>query len=614
MSDMRALELLAPAKNLEFGMEAINHGADAVYIGGPSFGARAAAGNSVADIAKLAEHAHRYHAQVFVALNTILRNDELAAAERLTHELYDAGVDALIVQDLGLLQLDLPPLALHASTQLDNRTPEKVKFLQDVGFSRVVLARELSLEQIRAVTTATDVEIEFFIHGALCVSYSGQCYISHAITGRSANRGACAQLCRVPCTLETKAGQQLAVDQHLLSLKDMNQTSHLAELAAAGVHSFKIEGRLKDLSYVKNVTAWYRQQLDALIEERSDWHKTSLGRCDYTFTPTPEKTFNRGSTDYFLQGRSADITSFDSPKFVGKAIGQVTRLGDRWLELSGTEPMHNGDGLCFFNARRELVGWRINKVEGSRLFFNEKIHPITAGTPVFRNRDQEFEKLLEKPSATRWMPVQIRCEELPEGFCVAMTDEHGCSVAQIFPLEKQPAEQAERMQATIQTQLAKLGNTPYRATDVSVSWQSPCFIPQSVLNQWRRSLVEAMPAAQLAAYQRPQRRESAMIATFPVSTLDYRGNVYNDAARAFYLSHGVTDIASAYELNEQAGEVPLMTTKHCLRYSFNQCPKEHGPGFKPDSLVLKMGKETFRLKFDCKRCEMQVLGQLKSGR
>lgn len=614
MSDKRALELLAPAKNLEFGMEAINHGADAIYIGGPSFGARAAAGNSVADIAKLAEHAHRYHAQVFVALNTILRNDELAAAERLTHELYDAGVDALIVQDLGLLQLNLPPLALHASTQLDNRTPEKVKFLQDVGFSRVVLARELSLEQIQAVTAATDVEIEFFIHGALCVSYSGQCYISHAITGRSANRGECAQLCRVPCTLETKAGQQLAVDQHLLSLKDMNQTHHLAELAAAGVHSFKIEGRLKDLSYVKNVTAWYRQQLDAIIEDRSDWHKTSLGRCDYTFTPTPEKTFNRGSTDYFLQGRSADITSFDSPKFVGKAIGKVARLGDRWLELSGTEPLHNGDGLCFFNARRELVGWRINKVEGNRLFFNEKIHSIVIGTPVFRNRDQEFEKLLEKTSATRWMPVRIRCEEQADGFRVSMTDEQGGSVSQVFPLEKQPAEQAERMRVTIQTQLAKLGNTPYRATDVVVEWQSPCFIPQSVLNQWRRSLVEAMPAAQLAVYQRPQRRESAMIATFPVSKLDYRGNVYNDAARAFYLSHGVTEIASAYELNEQVDEVSLMTTKHCLRYSFNQCPKEHGPGFKPEPLVLKMGKETFRLKFDCKRCEMQVLGQLKSGR
>lgn len=611
MSNMRTLELLAPAKNLEFGMEAINHGADAVYIGGPSFGARAAAGNSVSDIARLAEHAHRYHAQVFVALNTILRNEELAAAERLTHELYDAGVDALIVQDLGLLQLDLPPLALHASTQLDNRSPEKVKFLQDVGFSRVVLARELSLEQIQAITSTTDVEIEFFIHGALCVSYSGQCYISHAITGRSANRGECAQLCRVPCTLETKAGQTLAANQHLLSLKDMNQTHNLREMAEAGVHSFKIEGRLKDLSYVKNVTAWYRRQLDELMESDKVWRSTSLGHCDYTFTPSPDKTFNRGATDYFLKGRKADISSFDSPKFVGKSIGKVSRLGDRWLEIQSSEPLHNGDGICFYNARRELIGWRINKVENNRLFFNEKIHSITVGTPLFRNRDQEFEKLLEKPSATRWMPVNIHCLETDTGFSLTMTDQQGNQAHAEFPLEKQPAEQAERMLDTIRKQLAKLGNTDYRAMQVNVDWQSPCFIPQSLLNQWRRELVDAMQSVQKEGYRRPLRRPSSLIATFPEQKLDYRGNVYNDAARDFYLAHGVTEVASAYELNEQPGEVSLMTTRHCLRYSFNQCPKERGPGFKPDPLVLKMGKETFRLKFDCKRCEMHVMGSLK---
>ncbi|MGL5770164.1 MAG: peptidase U32 family protein, partial [Plesiomonas shigelloides] len=350
------LELLAPAKNLAFGIEAIKHGADAVYIGGPAFGARAAAGNSVADIEQLAAFAHRYGAQVFVALNTILKDSELAQAEVLAHQIWNAGADALIVQDLGLLQCDLPPIALHASTQLDNRTPEKVRFLQDVGFSQVVLARELSLEQIRAVSEQTSVQLEFFIHGALCVAYSGQCYISHALTGRSANRGECAQICRVPCSLKTREGETLVQDQHLLSLKDMNQTANLRAMIDAGIRSFKIEGRLKDLSYIKNVTAWYRQHLDAILEERPELSRSSAGRSQYSFVPNPDKTFNRGSTDYFLLGRQPTITSFRTPKYIGEEVGKVTRVGPNWFEVSGETEFNNGDGLCYFNARQVVNG------------------------------------------------------------------------------------------------------------------------------------------------------------------------------------------------------------------------------------------------------------------
>lgn len=615
MNYRHKLELLAPAKNLEFGIEAINHGADAVYIGGPTFGARAAAGNSVADIEKLAAHAHRYDAKVLVAFNTILRDDELDTAQRLTHQLYDAGVDALIVQDLGLLRLDLPPIALHASTQLDNRTPEKVRFLQDVGFSRVVLARELSLEQIGAIAQQTDVELEFFIHGALCVSYSGQCYISHAVTGRSANRGECAQLCRVPCTLETREGAAIAKDQHLLSLKDMNQTVNLQALAEAGISSFKIEGRLKDLSYVKNVTAWYRQKLDAIIEGQPQWQRASVGKSRYTFTPKPEKSFNRGSTDYFLHGRQIPITSFLTPKYAGEPIGKISRLGDKWLEVQSQELFHNGDGFSYFNQKNELVGLRANRAEGNRLFLAEPIRGLKVGTLLYRNHDQEFEKLLEKKSAERQLIVKLKLSETPDGFALQIIDEQRISAQAVLNQVKEIASNPERALTTIKDQLAKLGNTIFTADTVELELSQPWFIPVSSLNALRRDVVERLEQARSAAYRRPASSEQrSPLAVFPQPKLNYLGNVYNAQAAAFYQDHGVSEIAPAYECNQQPDEVSLMITKHCLRYSFNQCPKEREPGFKPDHLVLKMGKEAFRLKFDCKRCEMHVLGKLKQSR
>ncbi|QWK93432.1 U32 family peptidase [Plesiomonas shigelloides] len=605
------LELLAPAKNLAFGIEAIKHGADAVYIGGPAFGARAAAGNSVADIEQLAAFAHRYGAQVFVALNTILKDSELAQAEVLAHQIWNAGADALIVQDLGLLQCDLPPIALHASTQLDNRTPEKVRFLQDVGFSQVVLARELSLEQIRAVSEQTSVQLEFFIHGALCVAYSGQCYISHALTGRSANRGECAQICRVPCSLKTREGETLVQDQHLLSLKDMNQTANLRAMIDAGVRSFKIEGRLKDLSYIKNVTAWYRQHLDEILEERPELSRSSAGRSQYSFVPNPDKTFNRGSTDYFLLGRQPTITSFRTPKYIGEEVGKVTRVGPNWFEVSGETEFNNGDGLCYFNARQVVNGLRVNRADGRRLFTAEPVRGLTVNTVLYRNRDQVFDSTLEKESATRQIGVTQHFSETTEGFLLQMTDEQGFSVSIPLVAEKSPANNPERAFQSIREQLAKLGNTLFYSQHIDVTLEQAWFIPVSALNALRRQAVEALEAARINGYQRPLRHQAVGNPAFPQENLSYLGNVYNHAAENFYRMHGVDDIAPAYELNQEADEVSLMITKHCLRYTQNMCPKEV-KGLKPDPLVLEMGNDIFRLKFDCKRCEMHVLGKLKS--
>lgn len=605
------LELLAPAKNLAFGIEAIKHGADAVYIGGPAFGARAAAGNSVADIEQLVAFAHRYGAQVFVALNTILKDSELAQAEVLAHQIWNAGADALIVQDLGLLQCDLPPIALHASTQLDNRTPEKVRFLQDVGFSQVVLARELSLEQIRAVSEQTSVQLEFFIHGALCVAYSGQCYISHALTGRSANRGECAQICRVPCSLKTREGETLVQDQHLLSLKDMNQTANLRAMIDAGIRSFKIEGRLKDLSYIKNVTAWYRQHLDEILEERPELSRSSAGRSQYSFVPNPDKTFNRGSTDYFLLGRQPTITSFRTPKYIGEEVGKVTRVGPNWFEVSGETEFNNGDGLCYFNARQVVNGLRVNRADGRRLFTAEPVRGLTVNTVLYRNRDQVFDGTLEKESATRQIGVTQHFSETADGFLLQMTDEQGFSVSIPLVAEKSPANNPERAFQSIREQLAKLGNTLFYSQHIDVTLEQAWFIPVSALNALRRQAVEALEAARINGYQRPLRHQAVGNPAFPQENLSYLGNVYNQAAENFYRMHGVDDIAPAYELNQEADEVSLMITKHCLRYTQNMCPKEV-KGLKPDPLVLEMGNDIFRLKFDCKRCEMHVLGNLKS--
>lgn len=607
------LELLAPAKNADFGIEAIKHGADAVYIGGPAFGARYGAGNTIEDIARLCEFAHRFRVRVFVALNTILRDDELEEARQLAWKIYEAGADALIIQDMGLLELELPPIQLHASTQTDNRNPAKVKFLEDAGFSQVVLAREMTIKEVEKVAAETTLALEYFVHGALCVAYSGQCFISHAHTGRSANRGECSQACRLPYTLIDDKGKTITENQHLLSMKDNNQTQNMLELARAGVSSFKIEGRLKDLSYVKNITAHYRQLLDEIIAENPEFTRASSGTSTFTFEPQPEKTFNRGYTDYFANERQDDIGAFDSPAFVGELIGEVVEIGDGWFTVNAEKPFNNGDGICFYDAHGDVVGVRINRAEGMKLFPVEIPAELTEGTTLFRNRDQEFERALEKDSAERRVAVQPVFAETENGFSLTLTDEDGVSVAVDLVHGKEIAQNAERATNTLKDSLAKFGNTMFTAQPVELKLSQPWFLPVGALNALRREATEKLEAERIATHPRPPRAApAANPVPYPQDELTYLGNVFNAKARHFYEKHGVSLIADAYEANQEKGMVSLMITRHCLRYSFNLCPKEV-KHLKPDPMTLVNGSEKLILKFDCKACEMHVIGKMKKG-
>jgi 23S rRNA 5-hydroxycytidine C2501 synthase len=617
------LELLSPAKNADFGIEAINHGADAVYIGGPAFGARAKAPNTVQDIARLVQHAHKFHAEVFVALNTIFHDNELEGVHQLVHQLYDAGVDALIVQDMGLLELDLPPIQLHASTQTDIRTVQKAQFLDQVGFSQIVLARELDIATVKKIADATTANLEYFIHGALCVAFSGQCFISHAHTGRSANRGECSQECRLPYTLEDQKGRILGKDKHYLSMKDNDQSANLRALIAAGVSSFKIEGRYKDLPYVKNATAHYRQLLDEILEEMPEYAKSSAGHASYTFTPQPEKTFNRSATDYFANGRQADIGAFDTPKFSGEELGKVRKVGKDFIDVATEVALHNGDGVCFFDVHKELVGLRVNTVQSldnytQRLFPNEMPADIRNNTQLYRNRDHAFMRLLEKDSASRKIALDAVLYETADGFALTLTDEQGFSATSQCTAEKQPANDAEKAEASLRENLAKLGNTDFSARDIGLELTQPWFLPASVVNQLRRDAVEELIAIRTLGYDRPPLRAAAEPpATYPQDSLSYLANVYNQKARDFYHKHGVKLIASAYESNEELDEVPVMITKHCLRFSHGLCPKEAKGVIgvqgtvTAEPMTLISGNDRYTLKFDCKPCEMHVMGKVR---
>jgi putative protease len=538
-----------------------------------------------------------------VALNTILHDDELDAAQTMVRQVYEAGADALIVQDMGLLELDLPPIQLHASTQTDNRTAEKVHFLEQVGFSQIVLARELSLAEIRNIADKSSATLEFFVHGALCVAFSGQCYISHAHTGRSANRGECSQACRLPYTLTDPKGRVVAHEKHLLSMKDNDQSDNLAALIDAGIRSFKIEGRLKDLGYVKNITAHYRQRLDRIMEHAPQYRRASSGQCSYTFSPQPEKTFNRGATDYFVTARKTDIGA----------------LGTDWIELHTAARLANGDGISTYDDHDELVGARINVVETvgrrQRLYPAEMPADIRIGKAVYRNRDQAFERALEKKSAERHIGVALHFTETTDGFALTLTDEDGVSASATLIHAKEPAKQAERATASTHEHLAKLGNTLFMATAIVLDTTQSWFIPAAALNSLRRDAVANLEAARHAAYQRPAPGTAvAPPPAFPETELTYLGNVFNSRARTFYEKHGVKLIADAYEADQEKGAVSLMITKHCLRFSYNLCPKQV-KGYKgviavaPEPMTLINGKEKLTLRFDCKKCEMHVVGK-----
>lgn len=601
----RPIELLSPAKDLNCGIEAINHGADAVYIGAPKFGARAAAGNSLEDIRELCEYAHLYEARIYVTLNTILKEDELEEAERMIWDLWRVGTDALIIQDMGITRLNLPPIPLHASTQTDNRTPEKVRFLEAVGFTQVVLARELSLNEIRRISEATTVPLEVFVHGALCVSYSGQCYLSAALSGRSANRGECAQYCRLPYTMVDATGTEIVTHKHLLSLKDMNRSDQLEALLDAGVSSLKIEGRLKDAGYVKNITAYYRKKLDAVLSRRPEYRRASAGRSTYTFEPVAEKSFNRGFTPFLLEGRTVDITAFNTPKSLGEPVGMVKEIKGNSFTVAGLKQLSNGDGLVFFNRKGELEGFRVNRVEANRVFPLD-MPQLAPKTPLYRNFDQAFDKLLTKPSAERKLSVEIEFLDNPFGFTLCMEDETGARIMLTEPFAKELARREQ--QDNIRTQLSKLGNTPFEASKVVVGLSENWFVPSSLLADMRRRGVEKLLEARRARYPREtvKRVQPSVSIPFPERQLTYLGNVANGKARSFYQDHGVEQIDPAFELSPRK-DVPLMFTKHCLRYSMGWCPtyqKDKSPYKEPYYLLYKDTR--LRLQFDCKHCQMLV--------
>ena len=601
----RPIELLSPAKDLNCGIEAINHGADAVYIGAPKFGARSAAGNSLEDIRELCEYAHLYGARIYVTLNTILKEEELEEAERMIWDLWRVGTDALIIQDMGITRLNLPPIPLHASTQTDNRTPEKVRFLEAAGFTQVVLARELSLNEIRRISEATTVPLEVFVHGALCVSYSGQCYLSAALSGRSANRGECAQYCRLPYTMVDATGTEIVTHKHLLSLKDMNRSDQLEALLDAGVSSLKIEGRLKDVGYVKNITAYYRKKLDAVLSRRPEYRRASAGRSIYTFEPVAEKSFNRGFTTFLLEGRTADITAFNTPKSLGEPVGTVKEIKGNSFTVAGLKQLNNGDGLVFFNRKGELEGFRVNRVEANRVFPLD-MPQLTPKTPLYRNFDQAFDKLLAKPSAERKLSVEIEFLDNPFGFTLCMEDETGARIMLTEPFAKELARREQ--QDNIRTQLSKLGNTPFEASKVVVGLSENWFVPSSLLADMRRRGVEKLLEARRARYPREtvKRVQSSVSIPFPERQLTYLGNVANGKARSFYQDHGVEQIDPAFELSPRK-DVPLMFTKHCLRYSMGWCPtyqKDKSPYKEPYYLLYKDTR--LRLQFDCKHCQMLV--------
>jgi putative protease len=605
-----AIELLSPARNAAYGKVAIRHGADAVYIGALRFGARADAGNSIADISDLVRFAHLYKAKVYATLNTILYDNEIDDAARIAWQLYEAGVDALIIQDMGLLRCELPPLPLFASTQTHNTTVEKISFLEQVGFKRVILSRELCLHDIQKIRQNTKIELETFVHGALCVSFSGQCYMSHFLTGRSGNRGNCAQPCRSSYQL-LDANKQLLVDKaYLLSLKDLNLSAYLLQLMHSGITSFKIEGRLKDLNYLKNITAFYRQKLDAMMEQ-SEFCASSSGRTTFCFTPNPHKTFHRGYTDYFIEGRKDKVASPETQKSTGERLGWVSAVFPQYFVVETTHPVSQGDGLCWLHPQRGLEGTLVNGADGKKIFPAKPVQ-MTVGMEIFRNNDFRFEKELAGESADRRVRVVFELSEEENGYRLSVTDEDDNTVSSFFDAEKITAKNIEKAQQQIIQQLGKLGNTVFVARQVRFPDDLNCFILTADLNAMRRKLIEQLETVRLEKYRAKEEVRQESDVAFPDKKMDYRGNVANTKANEFYLAHGSTVTEEAFELqfkpNQSARSTVLMTTKHCIRYQYNACPvKQKKKNEWKEPLYLRDSRHTYKLEFDCKKCIMKCI-------
>ena len=608
------IELLAPAREVEHGIEAIKYGADAVYIGGPAFSARSAAGNSLEDIAKLVEFAHIYNARIYVALNTILTDEELAEAEKLAWSLYKVGVDALIIQDYGLLQANLPPIALHASTQMDNRNLDKVRFWEKCGFEQVVLARETDVKSMADIASHTKVRLETFIHGALCVSYSGQCYMSQRMLGRSANRGECGQPCRMKYSLFDADGKTIAKDKYLLSLKDFSAEKYLAEMIKAGVSTFKIEGRLKDITYVKTTVAYYRRVIDEFLAKNNEYHRMSYGTSRYGFQPNLHKIFNRGLTTYNLSGKREKMANIDTPKSMGEYVGTTSLQKGSTLQirLADNVVLANGDGFCYVDRNGELIGFRANKAQGDSIELPAGLR-VQTNAKLYRNLDIRYDTAVNNDTCNRQIDAQIVMTETPGGFTLEMTDISGDKAQVTFDSKKELAQNPQMANDNIVKTLKKTGGTPFCVTDVKIDSQNTYFFAMSTLNEWRRALINTLISNKLSAWKREPRLPMVENLQFPSNATDYRLNVHNAQAKKFIEQCGIANPAWSYE-REPKQKAELMRCKYCIRYELGICLKKdtaEAAKFKqPLKLVGSDGAE-YALVFDCKKCEMAVIGDVK---
>jgi 23S rRNA 5-hydroxycytidine C2501 synthase len=608
-----SLELLAPAGTADIGIAAIDHGADAVYIGAPKFSARADAGTSLSDISRLIKHAHLYYSRVYVALNTIMTDRELPEALKIIREVYDLGADGLILQDMGLLELDLPPIPLIASTQTHNSTPEKVQFLEAVGFKRIILARELSLDEIAAIRQKTRIELEAFVHGALCVSYSGQCYMSQAATGRSGNRGVCAQPCRSRYTLTDADGNVIKKNKFLLSLKDLNLMNAIPDLVSAGVTSFKIEGRYKGIDYVKNVTAAYRQAIDQFINGHSDYRRSSSGVSEFTFSPDTGRTFNRGYTQYFISGRGEKAASLDTQKSIGQHVGKITGIGKDFFRMDRND-LQNGDGLCFFTRQNELAGFRIDRVDKDKIYPNS-MKGLETGMALYRNHDIALTKMLKKSSARRSIAVDMDFIHEDVSIRLTVIDEDGNQAETIKEVFSVPPRDPARAREHIEKQFSSTGSSPYHVARLTIQPEQPGFLPVSVLNGIRRDALEKLTRLRLEKYPRQLIRITPNDTPYPEKNLDFRANVLNNHARRFYKRHGVESIEPAFEtLSETTGKT-VMTTRYCIRHQLDLCPKHSRAKHLPkEPLRISDSHHTYHLEFNCSQCRMLVILERTSGK
>lgn len=601
------IELLAPAGNLGSGIVAVNCGADAVYVGAQRFGAREKAGNSVKDIEALCRYAHQYWARVYVTINTLLTDDELPVARQLIEDLYQAGIDGLIIQDTGLLEMDLPPVPLIASTQMHNHTPERVAFLEKVGFSRAILARELTLEEIREIREQTAIELECFVHGALCVAYSGQCYLSYAIGGRSGNRGSCAQPCRRVYTLVDKNGSVVDADAYPLSLRDLNLSKHLENLILAGIGSFKIEGRLKAQPYVANIVSYYRKKLDEVLDAMNR-RPASSGKSRIDFDPDPCRTFNRGYTTYFFSGRNREMASSKTPKSTGQQMGTVQRTGKEYFTLNlGGDAISAGDGICFFDRNDRLCGTTINRVVKDRIW-PDRMEGIEEDVVIYRNLDHRFNRQLTRSSLERKIGVQLTLRDKNNGFALDIADEDGNTATYEMAAAKTPAKKAEMARETIFRQLTKLGGTPFVCTDLKIDTTQSLFIPVKELNAMRREVIGRLAAVREENRLKPSKKFKKNTTPFPEKALSYQGNVLNKKAEAFYRRHGVTAIEPAPESGLDMTGKTVMTSRYCILYQLGYCRrnKKSVSIAKPVCLIDEENHR-FEIRTDCTNCRMEII-------